>query len=71
MYAIENLLFNILWYLCPDLIIEGHVYSAVPPLYRITNQKNEYIYIKGDAELQEYKDKYGEKAIKVLARNKG
>lgn len=70
-WAIENLLFNILWYLCPDLIIEGHVYSAIPPLYRITNQKNEYIYIKGDAELQEYKDKYGEKAIKVLARNKG
>ena len=70
-WAIENLLFNILWYLCPDLIIEGHVYSAVPPLYRITNQKNEYIYIKGDAELQEYKDKYGEKTIKVLARNKG
>ena len=70
-YAIENLLFNILWYLCPDLIIEGHVYSSVPPLYRITNRKNEYIYLRGDKELQEYKDNYGEKNIKAIGRLKG
>lgn len=70
-WAIENLLFNILWYLCPDLIIEGHVYSSIPPLYRVTNQKNNYIYLRGDKELQEYKEKYGEKSIKFLGRMKG
>lgn len=52
--AIENLLFNILWYLCPELIIGGHVYSAEPPLFRITNKKNEYIYLRDQAALNEY-----------------
>jgi len=54
-FSIENLLFNILWYMCPELILNGHVWSAVPPLYRVTTKKNEYIYLRGDAELEEYK----------------
>lgn len=53
--AIENLLFNILWGLCPDLIIEGHVYSAEPPLFRATTKKNEYFFLKGQQELDEFK----------------
>lgn len=53
--AIENLLFNILWYICPELILNGHVYSAVPPLFRITTKKNEYIYLRDEAALEEYK----------------
>ena len=32
--AIKNLLFTDLWYLCPELITNGHVYAAVPPLFR-------------------------------------
>lgn len=69
-YAIENLLFNILWYLCPDLIIEGHVYSAVPPLYRVTTKKNEYVYLRDDDALQEYKtDKSSQ--IQSIGRMKG
>ena len=70
-YAIENLLFNILWYLCPDLIIEGHVYSSIPPLYRVTNKKNEYIYLRGDKELADYKKQFGENSIRVIGRMKG
>ena len=69
-FAIENLLFNILWYLCPDLIIEGHVYSAVPPLYRVTTKKNEYIYLRDDSALAEYKKKHA-KDIQFLGRMKG
>lgn len=69
-YAIENLLFNILWYICPDLIIEGHVYSAVPPLYRITTKKNEYIYLRDDDALEEYKKGHS-KNIQSLGRMKG
>ena len=69
-YAIENLLFNILWYICPDLIIEGHVYSAVPPLYRVTTKKNEYIYLRDDDALEEYKKEHS-KDIQSLGRMKG
>ena len=69
-FAIENLLFNILWYLCPDLIIEGHVYSAVPPLYRVTTKKNEYIYLRDDKALEEYKKKHS-KDVQFLGRMKG
>jgi DNA gyrase subunit B len=62
--AIENLLFNILWYLCPDLVIEGHVYSAVPPLFRVTTKNNEYIYLRDDKALEEYrKNHFSEKYL--------
>lgn len=70
MYAIENLLFNILWYLCPQLIINGHVYSSVPPLFRVTTKKNEYIYLRDEDALQEYKQKNAAK-IKTVGRMKG
>lgn len=69
-WAIENLLFNILWYLCPDLIIEGHVYSSVPPLYRVTTKKNEYIYLRGDAELADWKKEHPNE-LQILSRMKG
>lgn len=69
-YAIENLLFNILWYICPDLIIEGHVYSAVPPLYRVTTKKNEYIYLRDDDALNDFKSKRSNQ-IASIGRLKG
>lgn len=68
--AIENLLFNILWYLCPELIINGHVYSAEPPLFRITTKKQEYVYLKDQRALDEYK-KSNEKNIASINRAKG
>lgn len=69
-YAIENLLFNILWYLCPELVINGHVYSSVPPLFRVTTKKNEYVYLKDEKVLDAYKKKNASK-IKTISREKG
>lgn len=68
--AIENLLFNILWYICPELIQNGHVYSAVPPLFRVTTKNNEYVYLRDATALEEYKKKHGNK-IKSIGREKG
>lgn len=63
-------MFNIFWYICPDLIIEGHVYSSVPPLYRVTTKKNEYIYLRDDNALNEYKKEHS-KDIQSIGRMKG
>ena len=68
--AIKNLLLTCLWSLCPELVTNGHVYSTLPPLFRITTKKNEYIYIRDAAELEEYKAQHnGEKYL--VNRNKG
>jgi DNA gyrase subunit B len=68
--AIKNLLLTYFWSLCPELLINGHIYAAVPPLFRITTSKNEYIYLKGTEELEEYKREHsGEKFL--VNRNKG
>lgn len=69
-YAIENLLFNILWYMCPDLILNGHVYSAVPPLFRVTTKKNEYIYLRDEDALQAFQAERGNE-IQSIGRLKG
>ena len=68
--AIKNLLLTYFWSLCPELIINGHIYAAVPPLFRITTKKNEYIYLRDNIALEEYKEKHkGE--IFTVNRNKG
>ena len=68
--AIKNLLLTCFWSLCPELIINGHLYCAIPPLFRITTKKNEYIYLRDGAELEAYKEAHaGEKY--AVNRNKG
>ena len=68
--AIKNLLLTYFWSLCPELIINGHLYAAIPPLFRITTRKNEYIYLKDGEELEKYKKEHtGEKF--AINRNKG
>ena len=68
--AIKNLLLTYFWSLCPELIINGHLYAAIPPLFRITTKKNEYIYLKDGEELEKYKREHtGEKF--AINRNKG
>ena len=69
-FAIENLLFNILWYMCPELITNGHVYSAVPPLFRVTTKKNEYVYLRDAEALAAYQKKHGAQ-IQSIGRLKG
>ena len=68
--AIKNLLLTYFRSLCPELIINGHLYAAIPPLFRITTRKNEYIYLKDGEELEKYKKEHaGEKF--AINRNKG
>ena len=60
--SIKNLLITCFWWLSPELFTNGHIYVAVPPLFRVTTKKNEYIYLKDAAALEEYKVKHsGEK----------
>ena len=68
--AIKNLLLTCFWTLCPELVINGHIHAAIPPLFRITTKKNDYIYLRDAAALEEYKrDHAGEKY--AINRNKG
>lgn len=68
--SIRNLLIELFWWLCPDLILNGHVYTTMPPLFRVTTRKNEYIYLKDQNELEIYKAQHeGEKY--QVNRNKG
>lgn len=68
--AIENLLFNILWYLCPELITNGHVYSAEPPLFKITTKSNKYIFLADQQALNNYM-KNNAKDVATVHRAKG
>jgi DNA gyrase subunit B len=68
--SIRNLLIELIWWLCPELITNGHVYTTMPPLFRITTKKNEYIYLKDATALEIYKTEHqGEKFL--INRNKG
>ena len=68
--AIKNLLLTSFWTLCPELVTNGHIWVAIPPLFRITTKKNEYIYLRDAVALEEYKRCHtGEKFS--VNRNKG
>ena len=67
---IRLLLLNAFWWLCPELIEKGHIYVGVPPLFRITDKDNNYIYLKGQNELDEYKKTHKGKQF-LVNRNKG
>lgn len=68
---IKNLFYTFLWTFAPQLIIDGYVYAGVPPLYKVTEGKDKYIYLKDDAALAKYKEeakskKYSVKHLKGL-----
>lgn len=67
---IKNLFYTFIWTFCPDLIKEGYIYAGVPPLYRITETKDKYVYLKDDAALDEYRAKHPGKKL-TLTRMKG
>lgn len=68
--AIKNLILTCLWTICPELILNGHVYVTVPPLYRITKGKDKYVYLKDNEELEKYKNEHRNEKF-VINRNKG
>ena len=68
--AIKNLLLELFWWLCPELVKNGHVYAAVPPLFRITTKKNKYIFLKDQKALEEYKEVHQGESY-LVNRNKG
>lgn len=67
---IRNLLIEMFWWLCPELITKGHVYVAFPPLFRITTKKNEYIFLRDARALEEYKANHKGESF-LINRNKG
>lgn len=68
--SIRNLLIEMFWWLCPEIIEHGHLYTTMPPLFRITTKKNEYIFLKDNNALEEYKKAHqGEDYL--VNRNKG
>lgn len=69
-YQIRMLLINMFWWLCPQLIENGHLCAVVPPLFRITTKKNEYIYLKDRDELDRYNKKHARESY-VVGRLKG
>ena len=52
---IKNLFYTFIWTFCPQLILDGYIYAGVPPLYKITEGKDTYVYLKDDAELEKYR----------------
>lgn len=54
---IKNLFYTFIWTFCPELVLDGHIYAGVPPLYKITEGKDTYIYLKDDEELEKYRAK--------------
>jgi DNA gyrase subunit B len=67
---IKNLFYTFIWTFCPALIEQGYVYAGVPPLYRVTENKDTYVYLKDDAALDEYRKAHPGKKL-TLTRMKG
>ena len=67
---IKNLFYTFIWNFCPQLIMDGHVYAGVPPLYKITEGKDKYIYLKNDEAREQYRKAHKGKKY-VVGRMKG
>lgn len=67
---IKNLFYTFIWNFCPQLIEDGYIYAGVPPLYKITEGKDKYVYLKNDEALEEYRKTHQGKKYQV-GRMKG
>ena len=65
---IRTLLLTFFYRYMPELIYEGNIYIAMPPLYKITSKKKDH-YFYSDRELNEYMSK--NKDIGAIQRYKG
>lgn len=66
---ISNLLLTLFYRFMPELIYEGHVYIAMPPLYKAMPSKGEEEYLYDDKALDKYRKKH--KGPFTLQRYKG
>ena len=66
---IATLLLTLFYRFMPELIYEGHVYIAMPPLYKAMPSKGEEEYLYDDKALEEYRETH--KGPFTLQRYKG
>ena len=66
---ISTLLLTLFYRFMPELIFEGHVYIAMPPLYKAMPSKGEEEYLYDDKALEKYRKKH--KGPFTLQRYKG
>ena len=66
---ISTLLLTFLYRFMPDLIYEGHVYLAMPPLYKAMPSKGKEEYLYDDKALEQYRKRH--KTSFTLQRYKG
>ena len=66
---IATLLLTLFYRVMPELIYEGHVYIAMPPLYKAMPAKGEEEYLYDDAALEKYRKNH--KGSFTLQRYKG
>lgn len=66
---ISTLLLTLFYRFMPELIFEGHVYIAMPPLYKAMPQKGEECYLYDDKALEKYRKSH--KGSFTLQRYKG
>lgn len=53
---IKNLFYTFIWNVCPELLMQGHVYAGRAPLYKITEKNGKsYTYLRDDTELEKYR----------------
>ena len=66
---IATLLLTLFYRFMPDLIMEGHIYIAMPPLYKVMPSKGEEEYLYDDRALDKYRKTH--KGPFTLQRYKG
>ena len=54
---IDTLLLTFLYRFMPELIYDGHVYIAMPPLFKVVPKRGEGIYLYDEKALEDYKKK--------------
>lgn len=67
---ISTLLLTLFYRFMPELIYEGHVYVAMPPLYKVMPSKGEGEYLYDDKALEKYRKKHAGQKF-TLQRYKG